>query len=842
MPVCTNPNCLQHGEAKRRLKLVFEYIDEKHDIDLEHKVQSPPTRDIHQIIEDLLRLLLLDDISPEEVRLVGFTRGNRYVTVTAKDKHRSLEKLGVTDGCILHFKPTENAAPPKQCQLTISGPDEKEKINFSWYREKTTLKELLEYVIRNFSLQQIDRECIHLFTMFDELDLKCSSLRLVFHGLYDKMSIYVRIVSSLSSANLHEDTDVHVECSDDDEKFILLVPYRERIDTLKIKIQDRYDFRPLVNFTLRNEANEEISLIDDTRTLQSIGIKPGHTIYATFRIQSERTRRLPTATIANNQVSSDLNVQDDKLTIICNFPTEDPVTTQLSVKDTFDRLIKYIDSQINHRRLVISKISSDNIRIEIDEDRSRCFADLGFKPNDVIHVVTKDKSPVHRSIVSKQSSPLTTPDTSRKSTHPKKRPIGLVNLGNSCYMNSAFQCLAHIPQLTSFFLENIDHAHLNSTKDEHSDFNPYDEVGDVIGAYADLLWNLWRCDQVDHGGHSFKPTRIKERMGEKDARFGTKDQQDAQEFMSFFLETIHRELKLKNKNDRNTIIKKLFFGEITSTITCMKCRKQESTTHPISFLSIPLNRQERTFWINYIPKNGEDITAFIDIPLNAQVGHVVEMFATHVKEMSLFHYILALLPDGEVDFRTPLKEILTDELVFMEQENRTDNKRPKPLDLPKKKSTLENCLEDFFSPELLDDERICSQDICKQKTTAMKQLKLHTLPTVLIIQFKRFSHENGLHQKIQTFVDYPLTGLQLNQFLSSSSSENAIYDLIAVCHHVGGVSGGHYTACAQHSISNKTNWYTFDDSSVNLIEKDDYKYDIVSRDAYLLFYIKRDSF
>ena len=72
-------------------------------------------------------------------------------------------------------------------------------------------------------------------------------------------------------------------------------------------------------------------------------------------------------------------------------------------------------------------------------------------------------------------------------------------------------------------------------------------------------------------------------------------------------------------------------------------------------------------------------------------------------------------------------------------------------------TSLEACIELFTQPENLsqDDSWRCPR--CKKPVEATKQMSIWRLPTVLIIQLKRFSFKYVLYSdKIDKFVQYPI--------------------------------------------------------------------------------------
>ena len=168
---------------------------------------------------------------------------------------------------------------------------------------------------------------------------------------------------------------------------------------------------------------------------------------------------------------------------------------------------------------------------------------------------------------------------------------------------------------------------------------------------------------------------------------------------------------------------------------------------------------------------------------------------------------------------------------------------------------LEQCLRDYTKEETLDDDEsfYCSE--CKAHPPGTKKavtlLAAH-LPEILIIMLKRFNVRSvagrsrfggsnmSFQEKIDTFVDFPLDGLDLAPFCDDpTSSSRTVYDLFAVCNHYGRMGFGHYSAFARDWLVNgqlADSWVSFDDNDVRLCEDPN---DVKTAAAYILFYRRR---
>lgn len=189
--------------------------------------------------------------------------------------------------------------------------------------------------------------------------------------------------------------------------------------------------------------------------------------------------------------------------------------------------------------------------------------------------------------------------------------LGLSNLGNTCYMNSALQCLVHIPEVNYYFLFDLYERELNRT-------NPLGNKGEIAIAFSNLLHKLF--DITNTSTSYITPREFKYTIGRFSSMFHGYQQQDSQEFLSWLLDALHEDLnrihnkpylekpELKDedvlnpqaitdlanecwsqhKQRNDSVIIDLFTGLYQSTLVCPTCSKMSVTFDPFNDLTLPL--------------------------------------------------------------------------------------------------------------------------------------------------------------------------------------------------------------------------------------------------------------
>ncbi|XP_014501111.1 ubiquitin carboxyl-terminal hydrolase 25 isoform X2 [Vigna radiata var. radiata] len=308
-------------------------------------------------------------------------------------------------------------------------------------------------------------------------------------------------------------------------------------------------------------------------------------------------------------------------------------------------------------------------------------------------------------------------------------PIGLRNLGNSCYLNSVLQCLTYTPPLANFCL-TLQHSSL-------CDFSA------STCPFCILEKQIARSLKLDLSHDA--PSKIQSCIRIFAEHFRCGRQEDAHEFLRYVIDACHNTcLRLKKLHRKggdanggggdgggSTVVKEIFGGALQSQVKCLCCGYESNKVDEI-----------------------------MDISLD------------------VFH-----------------------------------------------SNSLQDSMQKFFQPEVLDGNNKYKCDSCKKLVAAKKQMSILEAPNILVIQLKRF--EGILGGKIDKAVAFEEV-LVLSSFMCKASQPE--YKLFGTIVHSGySPESGHYYAYIKDAMGR---WYCCDDSSVSVATLQE----VLSEKVYILFF------
>eukprot|EP00127_Corallochytrium_limacisporum_P004399 Clim_evm7s161 gene=Clim_evmTU7s161 len=331
------------------------------------------------------------------------------------------------------------------------------------------------------------------------------------------------------------------------------------------------------------------------------------------------------------------------------------------------------------------------------------------------------------------ASPLITP----RSQHFVPSKCGLNNLGNTCFMNSALQCLSHTVPLVGYFLSDAfaQDCNVNSRMQ-----------GRLIQAFSNLLRDM-RGNSL---GGATTPSHFKRQVEAWAPQFRGYQQHDAQEFCTFLLDGLHEELNLA-----------------------------EPDRHP------PIRSEDYDFPPDW---NAQKIANHLmGLYMRRHCSRIMDVFVGQLQNrlkcggcghMSIMFdpYWHLSLPIPAAHGRVRLEDCFA---KFLEQETLTGDEKPR-CDKCKERhtSTKQFALWSFPRILVIHLKRFTQRGFSRSKLST--EIKI---PRGGILDLTPFSSATATGEHSENDMDAPL------------------YRIYAACCHIGGLYSGHYIAKCRDQIS-----------------------------------------
>ena len=156
---------------------------------------------------------------------------------------------------------------------------------------------------------------------------------------------------------------------------------------------------------------------------------------------------------------------------------------------------------------------------------------------------------------------------------------GLMNLGNSCYLNAVIQCFVYNPAF-----QNCLSAYNHTEECTNDDFCLFCEFQKII---PDILRNTKKIISLP---------KILDACLLKNKSFKSGREEDAHDFLIFILDWLnenclnsYKDIPFCEKTKKTTPIWTIFGGSLLTRLRCLHCDFERRTSHPFMDLSIEIS-------------------------------------------------------------------------------------------------------------------------------------------------------------------------------------------------------------------------------------------------------------